>query len=94
MAVANDKRADGLLSRVREAAFVLHELVLFLDTHPNDRKAMSMYTMWQKQYETYKAEYEQTYGPLSAFSVRGNKWDWAKAPWPWMGKEDVNNVGV
>lgn len=94
MAMTNDKRADGLLSKVREAAFVLHELVLFLDTHPYDRKAMSMYTMWQKQYETYKNEYETTYGPLSAFSVRGNKWDWANAPWPWMGKEDETHVGV
>lgn len=79
-------REESLLQKVRESAFVLHELVLFLDTHPYDRKAMAAYQAWQKQYESCKSEYETEVGPLKAFDVRGGSFDWCARPWPWMNR--------
>ena len=75
---------ERLLQKLRETEFLLHEVVLFLDTHPRDGKAFSAYNSYRNEYEAVKAEYEKSYGPLSAFHVRNQKYDWTSRPWPWQ----------
>lgn len=75
---------EQLLRKVRESGFALHELVLFLDTHPRDGRALNAYAARQNEYEAYKAEYERNYGSLNSLRVKGNKYDWCSRPWPWM----------
>lgn len=87
-------QAELLLQKVREADFVLRELVLYLDTHPGCRRAMAMYSAWQKQYKDLKNEYEKTTGPLCAFDVSGTSWSWCERPWPWMDPQDDAGKGV
>lgn len=82
--MTNHSDEERLMQKVRESAFALHELVLFLDTHPRDRRAFSAYKAWQKQYETYKAEYEANFGPLCAYRVKATGYDWCARPWPWQ----------
>ncbi len=64
--------------------FVMTELELFLDTHPENSAAIARYKCAVKEYEELEAMYESKYGPLLA---RGsdceNEWLWVREPWPW-----------
>lgn len=72
------------LRQVQEAGFTLHELVLYLDTHPNNAKALSMYQTYRKKYAELVARYEAAYGPLTAHGVSGDRWTWGAQRWPWQ----------
>ena len=58
---------------LQAACFALHELVLYLDTHPDCRKAMQMYHTAKKRYKDLYAQYEANYGPLTANGVTGDE---------------------
>ena len=47
----NNTAYETALQKIREAAFALHELVLYLDTHPGNRKALSLYKTYKKKYD-------------------------------------------
>lgn len=71
-------------------AFAKHELVLFLDTHPHDRKAMSLLKEFRHRYAETLAKYEARYGTyvVTTCDVEPEKyWNWLDSPWPWE-KED------
>lgn len=59
----------------QEAAFVLWELRLYLNTHPNDERALNMFNyLMAQQGETY----------ATAFLPEcTNAWHWTDCPWPW-----------
>lgn len=72
---------DKLLRRVNSLGFAMHELRLFLDTHPNDTEALEMFNSYQKKYEAAKSEYEKQFGPLTLNGY--NTDEWLNDPWPW-----------
>ncbi len=72
------------LHELQETAFALHELVLYLDTHPENRKAFTLYKTYKKKYDQQYAAYQANHGPLNAFGVEGNTWNWNRHPWPWQ----------
>ena len=64
--------------------FAIHELVLFLDTHPTDKQALSFYKKHKEKYENAKAESEKAYGPITVDSADSDTvWEWSTTPWPW-----------
>lgn len=65
--------------------FTAVELNLFLDTHPDDRKALNDYNQTAARLAQLKVQYEQRYGPLTNFgeSPSENAWRWVDEPWPW-----------
>ena len=75
---------ENALQQIREAAFALHELVLYLDTHPGNRKALSLYKTYKKKHDDLCADFEKEHGPLTAFGVNGDRWTWTDYPWPWQ----------
>ena len=75
---------EQLLREIQRTGFMLVELTLFLDTHPEDRMALERFAQTQERYAALSAEYEREYGPLKAFETdTENGWDWIQAPWPW-----------
>ena len=75
---------DAPLSEVMNLGFVLLELSLYLDTHPNDTEAIQMHNMYLDMYNTAVAQYETMYGPLShAMKISGSHNSWVNNPWPW-----------
>lgn len=73
-----------LLKEVMEYDFVLNELILFLDTHPNDCEALDMYRDIQAKCEQAKARYEEHFGALCSSKVKAkDQWTWLAGPWPW-----------
>lgn len=73
-----------LLRKVQQHNFAMVDAVLYLDGHPNCRKALEYFSRQKAAYEKYAAEYEEKYGPLTPMSGVGcDSWKWIQGPWPW-----------
>lgn len=75
---------QNLLNQLQNYHFSAYDMLLYLDTHPCDKKAFELFKELVKKYESLKKEYEQNFGPLCAFSSAfSNSFDWIDSPWPW-----------
>lgn len=65
--------------------FATTDLNLYLDTHPNDREAISLFNKYNDEHNRLVSEYERKYGPLELSSKALNTypWSWNKSAWPW-----------
>lgn len=73
-----------LLNELKSYDFILTELNLYLDSHPNDKTALQMHCEASKNAEALRKKYTQTYGALTAAtSGDSESWQWIKGPWPW-----------
>ena len=71
------------LTELQTMAFVVQELALYLDTHPEDLDAVQMYTQYQRLYNEGRDAYEKMCGPLNHMSVSEGRYRWLEEPWPW-----------
>lgn len=73
------------MEKLMAIQFYLVELNLFLDTHPDDQKALSDFNEMVKYFDVEKKHFESMYGPLVNFGHGQSKypWQWAQSPWPW-----------
>jgi spore coat protein JB len=75
---------NTLLKNLSAIGFYLFDLHLFLNTHPNETRAMELYSRYRQQFLALTAEFESKFGPLTALNgVSGNEWKWVRSPWPW-----------
>lgn len=73
-----------LLKKISQCEFMMIDLGLFLDTHPNCTEALENFRIHKKSYDRLVEEYERVYGPLTLYSVESEKyWTWISLPWPW-----------
>ena len=77
-----DCKREELTMKIRELDFAIIELALYLDTHPDDRKALCLHNTYAKQVKELKDKYQKVYGPLT-LDYPCNKWRWLEQPWPW-----------
>lgn len=77
---------EKMLMEIRELDFSIIELGLYLDTHPEDQKALCLWRKYVKELKDLKDKYQKVYGPLSIY-YPCNKWRWLEEPWPWEGSE-------
>lgn len=75
-----DKMA--LLRQIRVCTFALIEANLFLDTHPDDLKALAFYREHLEKLRHLKKKWEDETGEV--FSEDGCRWAWVNTPWPWQ----------
>ncbi len=78
----NNRR--DLLMKIRELNFAIIELGLYLDTHPEDQRAICLHREYTRQLKELKDKYQKVYGPLTIY-FPCNKWRWLEEPWPWEG---------
>ncbi len=77
--------AIDLENSIRELSFVLHEIQLYLDTHPDCQTALDYFYRTQTELKRLIEEYENTVGPLTARGVTNtDRWNWIDQPWPWQ----------
>lgn len=75
---------QACLKRLQSYNFAAYDMLLYLDTHPDDKKAFSMFQDLVAKTMELKKDYERAYGPLTAFSTaRSDTFDWLDSPWPW-----------
>lgn len=71
-----------LLMQIKSLNFAVIELSLYLDTHPDDQRALCLHRKYTNELKELKDKFQKIYGPLS-FYFPCNKWRWLEEPWPW-----------
>lgn len=79
----SDVSCKDLMRAIMEADFVAQDLKLYLDTHPDDSRALETYREAVRQYKACKATFEDTFYPLNATAAgRNGVWDWPDGTFP------------
>jgi len=76
----NKMGRDEMLQNIREINFTIIELGLYLNTHPDDERAICMHREYCKKYRDLTDKFQKVYGPLSIY-FPCNKWRWLEEPW-------------
>lgn len=79
----NDR--EMLLRDVQAKSFLAHDILLYLDTHPNDRTAFEAYQRALKDRREAMATYEQRVRALQTDSqLCRSDFDWVDGDYPWQ----------
>lgn len=78
-----DRDQVCLLKEIMEVGFVLLETNLYLDTHPNDERALRMHNTYSQKYKELVSLYEAKYGLLTYIGMSKYPWSYINSPWPW-----------
>lgn len=82
--INNNSERNMLMRKIQSNYFASYDLQLYLDTHPNDRKAFEMFKELVKKTKKLIEEYENQYGSLTAWgSIKAKEYDWLDEPWNW-----------
>lgn len=80
-----------LKEKIHQYDFSIIEAELFLDTHPNCRRALAVLHEMKTERAALVKNYEAKYG---AYIVRAadvndkNRWAWVDSPWPWENSKE------
>ena len=73
-----------LMKEIQTAAFAAHETALYLDGHPNDKRALAYFNMQNEKMKNAVSVFEKNFGPITVNSFDGSDtWTWIDGPWPW-----------
>lgn len=76
-----------LFDMIGQVSFLLDDLRLFLDTHPDNTDALNLFAQYQSKRHELVKEYTLTYGPINSYYVdTENGWSWSEGPMPWKGE--------
>ena len=78
-----DSKQIKLLEELMEVGFCLLETALYLDTHPNDERALRLHNSFSLQYQELECLYNSQYGPLKNTGMSQYPWNYIEDPWPW-----------
>ncbi len=81
---------DAPLNELQALSFVILELGLYLDTHPEDDEAFYLYQQYVKlEEETRKklADSGHSYQFYQTESAHNDSYTWINDPWPWNHSE-------
>ncbi len=74
----------SLMKSLQSYNFAAYDMLLYLDTHPKDKKAFEMFRELVEKTNGLKKEYEEKYGPLTPYSAaKFDTFTWLEGPWPW-----------
>ncbi len=80
-----DRTKEEMMKEIMKLSFAALETNLFLDGHPNNRKALAYFKKTKEALTALTKEYEATYGPITASGNESEKeWLWSTQKWPWQ----------
>ena len=77
---------EELLCFIDKISFVVYEMLLYLDTHPDEQDALQYFHENNRLREKALRIYSETYGPLTIATADERcsmSWEWMRHPWPW-----------
>ena len=82
--VKNEK--EELLLNIGQYSFIMHDLNLYLDTHPDNKDALDMFVSYHNKVNDLITQYERRYGPLCVKGFIDNNipFSWVNTKWPWV----------
>ena len=71
--------------RISAVDFAIWEMEVFLDTHPDDARALKVREQYRQKRAELVGEYEMRFGPyvVTSDDVNDSRWTWLDNPWPW-----------
>ena len=78
----DDMTRENMINQIKCYQFAIIELGLYLDTHPEDERALCLHRKYSRELKDLKDKYQKVYGPLT-INFPCNKWRWIEEPWPW-----------
>jgi len=73
-----------LLNKIQKYDFAIKELNLYLDTHPDCRRALALFDKYKNIKQAAVDEFNKKFGPLvPEQSSDPQHWSWIDDPWPW-----------
>lgn len=79
---ANNKR-EQLLIEIMKHNFLITDLGLYLDLHPDDKMIFNIFNESINDYKKLVDEYERIFGSLNLCDTSDEKYDWIDDPWAW-----------
>lgn len=81
---------ESILKKINETSFVLDDLTLYLDTHPEDQNALNLYKEFNQKRHELKDMFYQKYDPLTRDCIKEctenhQGFCWQEGPVPWEG---------
>lgn len=73
---------DEMMMNLKAYKFSIVELALYLDTHPDDEKALCLHREYTKKLKDLEDKYQKMFGPLTIY-YPCKQWRWLEGPWPW-----------
>lgn len=80
-----ERTKAAMMQQINEASFAMDDVLLFLDTHPEDTEALNYYRSVVNMRKNALDAYQRQFGPLLVDDVTSNTWDWVTEKWPWEG---------
>ena len=77
-----DCKREEMMMKIRELDFAIEDLALYLNTHPDDKRALCLHNNYAKKLKDVEDKYQKVYGPLK-INYPCSKWRWLEDPWPW-----------
>ena len=71
-----------MMKQIKCLNFAVVDIAEYLDTHPNDKKALCLHREYTNELKVLKDKYQKIFGPLDIY-YPCNKWRWLEEPWPW-----------
>ena len=87
-----DYNRTDMLNSIKSLNFAVIELGLYLNTHPDDERALCLHREYCRQLKDIKDKYQKVYGPLSIY-YPCNKWRWLLKDHG-LGKGGIFNVDL
>ena len=83
----NQMNRQQLFNLINTVSFAVDDLLLFLDTHPDDVEAIKAFHHYSDIRRNALQVYSDQYGPLTIVTAdhRQDVWNWALLPMPWNG---------
>jgi len=83
----NQMCKEDLMRFIYQVDFAVDDIVLYLDTHPCDQKAIDYYCEYKILRDKAVKEYTENFGPITnEYVCVDNYWTWTQGPWPWEGE--------
>lgn len=78
---------EQLFNYINCVSFAVNDVILYLDTHPNDKEAAMYFNEYSKMRNQALKDYAKLYGPLTIDTAADcdSYWQWIEHPWPWEG---------
>ena len=76
---------EEMMINIGQYSFMMHDLNLYLDVHPDDANALKKFTEYRNKLNELITNYERKYGPLAVKGSVDNKipFEWENNNWPW-----------
>lgn len=73
-----------LLDKIKKYDFAIKELNLYLDTHPDCRRALVLFNRYASLRKEAVEEFTRRFGPITPDQACDlQHWSWVDEPWPW-----------